>query len=258
MAEFRHALGDERGFVHKRILGGLKGAVGGILGGPGGIVGGAIGGFVGGGRRPPTTLPVPFQRFLPPPIPARTTFVQGGCPPGFVMTGAGCQSGGAQAIGFDPLGLAQGTLAEQVGSAFITNGGEVQQRPGVPLGREGQLLPIGEAVMGRFGAGFKPAVFSQQARRCGRGAVLGLDGICYNKRDISNKERFWPRGRRPLLTGGEMRCISIASRAAGKLQKKQKQLQKLGLLKVPSARKAAQPKGRDLGTVPRVLQIQQE
>ena len=66
---------------------------------------------------------------------------------------------------------------------------------------------------------------------------MGTDGLCYNKRDISNKERFWPRGRRPLLTGGEMRCISIASSAAKKLQRKQKQLRELGLLKAPPTRR---------------------
>jgi len=92
------------------------------------------------------------------------------------------------------------------------------------------------AVMGRFGAGFEPSVFMTDTRRCGRGAVLGVDGLCYNKRDLRNNERFWPRGRRPLLTGGEMRAISTASSAAKKLQRKQKQLESLGLLKRPAPR----------------------
>lgn len=96
--------------------------------------------------------------------------------------------------------------------------------------------------MGRFGAGFEPDVSAITTRRCGRGAVLGVDGICYNRRDLRNSERFWPRGRRPLLTGGDMRCISVASSAAKKLQKKQKQLQELGLLKPPARRaRAAAP-----------------
>jgi len=98
----------------------------------------------------------------------------------------------------------------------------------------------GVPVMGRFGAGFEPSVFMTDTRRCGRGAVLGVDGICYNKRDLRNSERFWPRGRRPLLTGGEMRAISTASSAAKKLQRKQKQLEGLGLLKksAPRTRRA--------------------
>jgi len=128
----------------------------------------------------------------------------------------------------------------------IFTGGEPQvQETRRPRGVEGQLLPFGEAVMGRFGAGMKPAVFSQQVRRCPRGAILGApeaDGtsLCYNRKEITNKERAWPRGRRPLLTGGEMRAISVASSAAKRLQAKQKQLEKLGLLKRAAApRKAA-------------------
>ncbi|MEE8488685.1 MAG: hypothetical protein V3S43_00005, partial [Acidimicrobiia bacterium] len=56
------------------------------------------------------------------------------------------------------------------------------------------------------------------------------------KRDIKNSERKWPVGRRPLLTGGEMRCITIAAGAAKRLQRKQKQLQALGMLKKPARR----------------------
>jgi len=76
-------------------------------------------------------------------------------------------------------------------------------------------------------------------RICPRGSVLGKDGLCYNKRDIPNSQREWPRGRRPLLTGGEMRCISVAASAAKKLQRKQKQLMAMGLLKRPASRRAA-------------------
>jgi len=51
-------------------------------------------------------------------------------------------------------------------------------------------------------------------------------------------------GTRPLLTGGEMRCIRIASRAAGRLKTKTKQLQKMGMLEKPrraSVRRALAP-----------------
>lgn len=89
----------------------------------------------------------------------------------------------------------------------------------------------GNAVMGQYGAGLEPEAFPVITRRCIPGMVLGRDLICYNRRDIRNDERRWPRGRRPLLTGGDMRCISVASRAAKKLETKTKQLRKMGMLK---------------------------
>ena len=95
--------------------------------------------------------------------------------------------------------------------------------------------------MGRFGAGIEPEVFMTDTRRCPRGAVLAVDGLCYSRRDLRNSDRFWPKGRRPLLTGGEMRAISTASSAAKKLQRKEKQLQSLGLLKKPASRRARAP-----------------
>ncbi len=216
-------LGGSRGFVHKRIFGGLKGAIGGILGGPGGVVGGALGGFL-----QPTTIAQTLPLI-------RRPVGQQGCVPGFVRNAQGnCVPKGFSGAVFPPRG-----------PTFVGAGQQPvipqQARPG---GVEGQLLPFGEAVMGRFGAGMKPAVFSQQQRRCPRGSVLGApeaDGtsLCYNRKEITNKERMWPRGRRPLLTGGEMRAISTAASAARKLQAKQKQLQELGLLKKPSPRQRA-------------------
>ncbi len=214
------ALGDERGFVHKRIGGAIKGF---ISGGPIG----AVGGFVSGGG-PGPSLPVlrtPIARV----VPTRAAAI---CPPGFFETPAG----GCQAISapeprpfIDPFALPR---AIGRGISQLFDGGPAAAAPGM----------VSEAVMGRFGAGFEPELLSTTTRRCGRGAVLGLDGICYNRRDLRNSERFWPRGRRPLLTGGEMRCISVASAAAKKLQRKQKQLTELGLLKRPPSRsKAAAP-----------------
>ena len=255
----RTVLGDKRGFVHKRIFGGIKGALGGILGGPSGVFGGALGGFLqpGGAGQAIVTpdsaggCPAGMQNNgRGQCVPLGTVDSAGGCPPGFTPTVSGhCQPKGA--------------LVTRVTSVFPTVfPDQVLQPSGVPGGREGQLLPVGDAVMGRFGAGLKPAVFSQQVRRCPRGAILGApeaDGtsLCYNRGQITNRQRAWPRGRRPLLTGGEMRAISIASSAANKLQRKQKQLQKLGMIKLPTARRAA-PKQLAAAAIPRVVQIQQE
>ncbi len=209
------AAGDVRDFVHKRIIGGIKGF---ISGGPIG----AVGGFVAGGRPAVTGISL---------VPSRRAAL---CPPGFFETpGGGCQPIAQEPRRVEPVPGIRG-LIERV----------------LPLGRTGLQVDefdgrvpgmVGEAVMGRFGAGFEPELLSTTTRRCGRGAVLGLDGICYNRRDLRNSERFWPRGRRPLLTGGEMRCISVASAAAKKLQKKQKQLTELGLLKRPSRSRRADP-----------------
>ncbi len=228
------APGDGRGVVHKRIFGGIKGF---LKGGPIG----AVGGFLTPTARP-ALPPDPFIAARLAARQAQTTgafdeagfraqffgrtaapAVPGRCPEGFIRIGPVCARSPFVPAG--PPAAANGFLAPQT---VFTNG----QAPG----------PVGDAVMGRFGAGFQPEMFSSTTRRCGRGAVLGLDGICYNRRDLRNSERFWPRGRRPLLTGGEMRCINVASSAAKKLQRKQKQLQELGLLKPPARRaKAAQP-----------------
>ncbi|MEE8551185.1 MAG: hypothetical protein V3T08_08030, partial [Gemmatimonadota bacterium] len=138
---------------------------------------------------------------------------------------------------------------------FVFNGANGRRRDQLTLG--------GDAELGRFGAGINPAFFSTQTRRCPRGMVLGApeadgESLCYNRRDLANKERMWPRGRRPLLTGGEMRAISTASAAAKKLQRKQKQLEQLGMLKrpAPRSRRALPPGGA--AAIPRVVQIQQE
>jgi len=220
--------GDVRGFIHKRIFGGIKGAISGIggalLGGnPLGILAGGLRGFAGGGS---TSVPV-----------------TSGCPPGFINTGAGCvpipRSGGPVVL--PPVQL-------PLGRPFTAAGGEFVQPTPVQAGfRESLGLAAdpaaGVAVMGRFGAGFEPEVIMTDTRRCGRGAVLGVDGLCYNRRDLRNSDRFWPRGRRPLLTGGEVRAISVASSAAKKLERKQKQLMELGLLKRPTRSRRAAPAG---------------
>lgn len=96
---------------------------------------------------------------------------------------------------------------------------------------------VGEAVMGRYGAALEPGIMIIERSVCLPGMNLGDDGLCYNKGAITNKQRQWPRGRRPLLTGGDMRAIGIAARAGSKLDRTTKRLRVLGLMK-------ALPKGR--------------
>ncbi len=94
--------------------------------------------------------------------------------------------------------------------------------------------PPGEAVMGRYGAALVPGSRIIDRAECIRGMIVGDDGLCYNKSQIKNSERMWPKGRRPLLTGGDMAAISKAARAAGRLERTTKRLQKIGLMKKPS------------------------
>ena len=230
---------DVRGFVHKKIARGVVGGVTGFIrGGPGGAVGGAVSGFVGGGAPAATVCPPGFN-----------PTAAGGCAPRSVTLrapaftrGIRALRGGGQLDIIEPRGV---PLVPQPGiTGFIKRiipGGDtgfdapgpavMPPTAGVPMGAPGL------ATLGRFGAAVEPTFRSSTIRDCPRGMVLAVDSLCYSRRDVRNSERFWPRGRRPLLTGGEMRAISTAASAARKLQRKQKDLQELGLLPKPTARR---------------------
>lgn len=90
----------------------------------------------------------------------------------------------------------------------------------------GLVVRPGEAVRGLYGAALEPQFEQSTTRRCIRGMVLGKDGLCYNKRQIRNADRQWPRGTPPLLTGGERKAIRIAATAGGKLARSKRSLQK--------------------------------
>jgi len=224
--------GDVRGFVHKRLLG----AVGGFL--EGGPLGGLRGFIRGGGgsreqanraaaeraaqraaqRAAEQAAQFPTIPVLPPFVPQRLPQLpiqrrdiipsKPVCPPGFALDRGRCVPVGAAPL---PIELPPPEAAAELG--------------------------FGEARMGRFGAALEPEVVSGTTRHCPRGAVLGVDGLCYNRGSITNAQRAWPRGRRPLLTGGDMRCISVAARAATKLKGAQKRLEAIGLLKKPVSRR---------------------
>jgi len=233
---------DVRGFVHKRvgraIVGGVKGFV---RGGPAGVVGGAVGGFVGGGAPEPTQFEARVARQRAFRVARGGQALRGApagaCPPGFDPgPGGGCVARVANVPGirgFFERVIPGGETGLQVG-ALPVNGGGAQE--GFPPFLDG-AGPAGSATLGRFGAAVEPSVRMQDIRECPRGMVLAVDSLCYSRRDVRNSERFWPRGRRPLLTGGEMRAISTAASAARKLQRKQKDLQELGLLPKPTARR---------------------
>jgi len=219
--DLQGAPNDRRAFFHKKIFGAIGGAVKGFVsGGPLGAVSGGIRGLAGsGGSRDPVSA-VPgrtafdprtfiepiFKRFPIQPATSRCD------PPNQIINGR-CQA---------PTSGIRGKIERLL-----------------PGGRTG-FGPVdfpGNAVMGQFGAALEPTIVDQEVSRCPRGSVLGKDGLCYNKRDLRNSERMWPRGRRPLLTGGDMRAISIAASAAKKLQRKEKQLVSMGMLPHKHARK---------------------
>jgi len=233
------ATGDRRGFVHKRfgraIVGGVTGFIGGGVAGAGA---GVVSGFVGGGAPAATVCPPGFD-----------PTAGGGCAPRAVVVKVPGIRGIAQRL------LPGGATGFQIQTPFseqpITVGRQLDVIEPRLRGRELMITPVsdgrtgaagpaappGVAVVGRFGAGIEPFVRTTQIRDCPRGAVLAVDGLCYNRRDLRNSERFWPRGRRPLLTGGEMRAISTAAAAARKLQRKQQDLMDLGLLPKPKPRR---------------------
>ena len=225
------ALGDERGFVHKRLFRGITGF---LQGGP---LGAAAGFISGGGRAAPTVRLTRAQ--------AMTRFGAGAtaaelasvgvapiaCPAGFVLILGKCVPTSV------PSAISAPSAIFSTPTFGGVNGGGGLMGPPEPD-------QFGAARVGRYGAGIEPAVVDRRHLICPRGSILGkqeADGsfLCYNRGDISNKERKYPRGRRPLLTGGEVRAISIASSAAKKFQSKEKQLQELGLVKKPASASTA-------------------
>lgn len=107
--------------------------------------------------------------------------------------------------------------------------------PRSPAGRDPRFGFSGEAVMGRFGPAEVPVSRMTETRVCDRGMKLGKDGLCYAK--LTNKERLYPRGRRPLLTGGDMRSISRARSAGIRMANAKSDLVAIGMLKPAPTRK---------------------
>ena len=107
-----------------------------------------------------------------------------------------------------------------------------------PTSPRGAELFFGEATMGQYGAALIPGTQLVDRAVCPRGTHLGNDGLCYNKSQITNKQRMWPAGRKPLLSGGDMAAISTAARAGRRMDLATKRLQKMGMMKKPARRGA--------------------
>ena len=186
-----------------RIGGALKGAVGGfVTGGPAGALGGAaLGAISSGGSRRPT---VGSQ----------------------VMAGAG--TGAMQLVSSGSSQCPQGSRGIP---PFC-----IDLYPGGSGSGSGVLVSQGESrrtstMIGQ--SAVTPFIKNVTVHRCSKGSVLGVDGLCYDKRTLRKDQRMWVPARKPLLTGGDLNAIAKAARAARRVKVQQKRLESLGLLKRP-------------------------
>jgi len=224
---------DVRNLIHKsRFTRGIVGGVKGFLtGGPIGAFGGAAEGFTSRGRR--------------------------GGSPGQAVSETSVQRlpGGGPRLNVGPRSFANiRTFAPTAGCIppfredpvtgrckfFIGTGSGPETGPGA----------FGDATMGRFGAALEPTAETMVHLSCLPGMVLGRDGLCYNRRDISNKDRKWPKGRRPLGTPGELAALSKAASFGRRMETTVKRMQKIGVLKKPSRARRAPTTTHLLGPGP--------
>lgn len=198
--------------------------------------------------------PVPIMPTIPAPTNVGVSgFSTYGIPPVISNTpwkpinGGGPIGGAVETI----LGGATDWLNRQLFGGGTTGGGETTTSPGTtvtgftqqgpcPTGyeyRNGQCEKVGiigdiqrflpggatgtlPAVQGGIMPGaVAPDILQTTRSKCPKGMVLGYDGWCYHKAALSNKQRMYPRGRRPLLTGGEMKTLSRARALEGKVKR---------------------------------------
>jgi len=219
-------LADQRGFIHKKLLGvvGKAAGIASTIGIPGASVVARGAQFFGGPRQGgfvPRTL-LPRGPTLNSQAEKRALSAAKGLIPGDILEKVPC---------LDPR-----LVRAADGHCVAPGSGHFRAHFGGEGGFGG--VPVGEAVMGRYGAGLRPGSIVIDRAVCLKGMQLGDDGICYNRSQITNKQRQWPAGRKPLLSGGDMRAISIAARAGRRLEGATKRLQRLGMMKKPTARRS--------------------
>jgi len=255
---------DERNFVHKRLIGAVTGGIGSLVSGGNPFIG-AGRGFIRGGRKSNgarVSQGQPGRAFVQPapdrvPVRRPAPRTQVARPSGF----SAAEKEAGRALKFsDPQQLSKAGFLGGGGCVFPfridPRTGQCRLFLGTQSGRDDDPLPqrqlgpgaaagtpvvsgdVGEAVMGRFGAAMVPGNMVIDRAVCLPGMQLGNDGLCYNKGAITNKQRQWPKGRKPLLSGGEMRAISIAARAGSRLEGATKRLQAIGLMKTPTRRRS--------------------
>lgn len=206
---------DERGFIHKKLLGGISKVAGiaGSLGIPGATTVSRITGAV---FRPSARALVPRSETARP----------------SAFSDAEKNAGREAKFGIVPFGGGGGPCDFPM---VRDSAGRCRTPTSGALG--GEQFGVGEAVMGQYGAALEPGSMIVDRAVCLRGMQLGNDGLCYNKSQITNKQRMWPAGRKPLLSGGDMRAISTAARAGRRLEGATKRLQRMGMMKKPAVRR---------------------
>ena len=219
--QLRSIVANERGFIHKKLLGIGKGLVGAIPG-------------IGTAFSTATSL---IQA-----ITAKGQQKQVGLTAKFPELGSSIVGRPATIVGpsaqFPVVALPAHPRGPCLPGLIRNDAGQCVA-PTSPLGAR---TLVGEATMGRYGAALIPGSQIVDRATCLPGMQLGNDGLCYNRGNITNKQRMWPAGRKPLLTGGQMNAISIAARAAKRLEVTTKRLQRMGMMKKPASRRAL-PRG---------------
>ena len=224
----RSIVGNEGGFVHKSFIGKfIGGAIKTAIPVASQIVSGfqEVKSFLGGQKEVGRQLKFGNGTALTMPR----------CPPGTVSTRSGCVPSGQRIVGPPPPTFVHPQDQGPCLPPLIRGPSGLCIAPTSPLGAS---RLVGEATMGRYGAALIPGSQIVDRATCLRGMQLGNDGLCYNKGQITNKQRMWPAGRKPLLTGGQMNAISIAARAAKRLEVTTKRLQRMGMMKKPASRRA--------------------
>ena len=203
--ELRSLVGNERGFIHKKLLGIGKTLVKTVIPGASAITEavGTVRGFLGSGGPAITTAR--------PTVP-RTTTAR------ITQTSIGQRQFGS---------LVKFGSEERFGGLGVHPQDEGPCLPPLKRGPQGLCIAptsplgasrlVGEATMGRYGAALIPGSQIVDRATCLRGMQLGNDGLCYNKGQITNKQRMWPAGAKPLLSGGEMNAIRTAATARGRV-----------------------------------------
>lgn len=204
---------ERRNFVHKRIIGGVGAFVSSGFSPTAALVGFARGGGGGGGGSRLSTADVHTAH-------------------GHIKDPrTGMRSGHGGGISRALVGT---TPSDPCGFGMVFD--PVTRKCVFGLGSQpGRDVAADEAVMGRYGAGLTPDREVRQTLTCLPGMVLGDDNICYNRGQVPNKRRKWPKGRKPLLTGGEMNAITTAARAARRVKSATSKLQALGMLAKPKS-----------------------
>jgi len=171
--------------------------------------------------------------------------------------------------------LTPGTIARitcDLLAGVIPGGGEglVADKPCIPPFRRNAVgdcvapfmgdqpgAEAGAAIMGQFGAALVPEQVGTVTLRCLPGMVLGRGNLCYNKRDIRNSDRKWPKGRKPLGTPGELAALAKAASFGRRMESTVKRMQKIGVLKKPKGRSAPRrPAMRQIAPGPSIINVE--